>query len=100
MVICNDLTQRRDGAAKVDKDGIMKNRTRWIRVLMLGGLLAASAGWADETAQESRAVSREQARQAQEAAAREAAKSVRTATELDLDIRLIGPTSLKVARGR
>ena len=78
----------------------MKHSTRWMRVLALGGLLAAGAGWADDHARESRAVSREHARQAQEAAAREAAKAVKNATELDLDIRLIGPTSLKVASGR
>lgn len=78
----------------------MRKNTRWIWILALSGVLATPAGWANEDAAASRERSREQAREANEDAAREAADAVRNATQLDLDIRLIGPTSLTVAGGR
>ncbi len=93
-------SRRKQDAASTDKDEPMRKDTRWIWTLALSGVLAAPAGWANETAAASRETSREQAREANEAAAREAADAVRSATRLDLDIRLIGPTSLTVADRR
>ena len=53
------------------------------------------AGGLDETA-----VARQQAKAATEAAAREAAASVKDANRLDIDIQLVGPTSVKIAGKR
>ena len=78
----------------------MSNNTRWIRPLILSCMLAASVGWAKDNGDETRDMSLEQAREANETAAREAAEAVRTATRLDLDIRLIGPTSITIAGGQ
>ena len=75
----------------------MTNYKRWTLALALGTFLAAPLAWADESDSETRDTSREQAREANEEAARDAAEAVKAATQLDLDIRLIGPTSLKVA---
>ena len=47
-----------------------------------------------EAAAEVRTTNRERAERAQAEAARNAAEAVRSATKLDLDIRLIGPTSV------
>ena len=79
----------------------MKSNRRWTAGLLLTGLLAAGTGLADDkndAASSERA--REQARQAVEAAARDAARAVRDSNQLDLDIRLIGPTSVKIASDR
>ena len=84
-------------AGSMNKDETMTNYKRWTQALAMGILLAAPAAWADESDAESRETSREQARAANEDAARDAAEAVKAATRLDLDIRLIGPTSLKVA---
>ena len=75
----------------------MTNYKRWTLALAMGMFLAAPATWAAEDDAESRETSREQAREANEEAARDAAEAVKAATQLDLDIRLIGPTSLKIA---
>lgn len=74
--------------------------------LALAGVLACGTGFAedDETTISGDAavlstdeVNRERAREAVEAAAAEAAEAVRAAIRLDLDIRLVGPTSVKIA---
>ena len=74
--------------------------------LSLAGLLACHSGMADEVATDSEPrattvdtekVNRELAQIANKMAADQAAKSVIEATRLDLDIRLIGPTSVKIA---
>jgi TRAP-type C4-dicarboxylate transport system substrate-binding protein len=77
------------------------NGTALVAALILAGLAQAPAIAAEPTdaAQESataevRTSNRERARQAQAEAAQYAAEAVLTATKLDLDIRLIGPTSL------
>lgn len=75
----------------------MTNIKQWTLALALGICLAAPAAGAEKNDDESRQASREQARQANEEAARDAADAVKAAMQLDLDIRLIGPTSLKVA---
>ncbi len=93
------LRLKQDAASK-DKDEPMRKNTRWIWILALSGVLVAPAGWASDDAGAGRESSREQAREANEDAAREAADAVRNATRLDLDIRLIGPTSLAVADRR
>jgi hypothetical protein len=77
----------------------MSRNTRWIQVLALGSLLAAPAGWAKEEIDTTRDTSREQAREATENATREAVEAVKIATRLELDIRLIGPTSITIASG-
>lgn len=77
----------------------MTKNTRWIPVLALGSILLASSGWANnnEDTEDTRMTSREQAREANETAVKDAAVNLREATQLDLDIRLLGPTSLKVS---
>ncbi|MDH4073093.1 MAG: hypothetical protein OEV41_08315 [Gammaproteobacteria bacterium] len=70
-------------------------------LLLLAGLLAAgTAGAANDKAFDSNAVARQQAKAATEAAAREAAASVKDANRLDIDIQLVGPTSVKIAGKR
>lgn len=77
--------------------------------LSLAGLLACNSGLADEVAADSEPkattvdtekVNRELAQIANKSAADQAAKSVIEATRLDLDIRLIGPTSVRIAGDR
>ena len=77
----------------------MTKNTRWIPVLALGSILLASSGWANnnEATEDTRMTSREQAREANETAVKAAAVNLREAPQLDLDIRLLGPTSLKVS---
>jgi len=77
----------------------MTKNTRWIPVLALGSILLASSGWANnnEDTEDTRMTSREQAREANETAVKDAAVNLREETQLDLDIRLLGPTSLKVS---
>ena len=85
----------------------MNDVTRWTLVLALASLLAAPAGWTeeeqpqrDDAAESPAEASREQAREANEEAAREASEAIEASTRLDLDIRLIGPTSVKIAGQR
>ena len=85
----------------------MKHKTRWTSVLVAASLLAAPPGWTRDEAPEAgdrietaAEASREQAREAHEAAVREASEALKAATRLDLDIRLIGPTSVKIAGKR
>jgi len=79
----------------------MKSNRRWTAGLLLTGLLAAGTGLADDKNDAASSKStREHARQAVEAAARDAARAVRDSNQLDLDIRLIGPTSVKIASDR
>ena len=77
----------------------MTKNTRWIPVLALGSILLASSGWANnnEDTEDTRMTSREQAREANETAVKDAAVNLRVETQLDLDIRLLRPTSLKVS---
>ncbi|MDH3439808.1 MAG: hypothetical protein OEM63_03575 [Gammaproteobacteria bacterium] len=82
----------------------MKDTTRWTIVLVAASLFAAPPGWTNDEAPETGdrietavEASRQQAREAQEAAVREASEALEAANRLDLDIRLIGPTSVKIA---
>ena len=86
-------------ALLIFKDTIMTKNTRWIPALALGSILLASSGWANnnEDTEDTRVTSREQAREANETAVKDAAVNLREETQLDLDIRLLGPTSLKVS---
>ena len=86
-------------ALYIFKDTMMTKNTRWIPVLALGSILLASSGWANnnEDTEDTRVTSREQAREANETAVKDAAVNLREETQLDLDIRLLGPTSLKVS---
>jgi hypothetical protein len=79
----------------------MKLHRRWTVGLLVAGLLAAGNGVAgDKTGADSGDSAREQARNAVETAARAAARALQDSNQLDLDIRLIGPTSVKIADGR
>jgi hypothetical protein len=87
----------------------MENRQRLMAALALAGMLAINAGFADEVvvteALEAATISidevnRDLAKEANAVAAEKAAKSVLADTKLDLDIRLIGPTSVKIAGDR
>jgi hypothetical protein len=79
----------------------MKLQRRWTVGLLLAGLLAGGTGVADDKiGAASGEHAREQAREAVETAAREAARAVRDSNQLDLDIRLVGPTSVKIAGDR
>ena len=81
----------------------MTNSNGRVLATVLGILLSGSIAFAQETGTDQAAVDsaaetgRELAREANERAAEEAAKAVRAANQLDLDIRLIGPTSVKIA---
>jgi septal ring-binding cell division protein DamX len=74
--------------------------TALVALLILAGGPALAAEPADKAevektaAAEVRTLNRERAEQAQAEAAEDAAEAVRSATKLDLDIRLIGPTSV------
>lgn len=85
----------------------MNDKAKWISALMVASLLAAPTGWTKDAAKESgdqvesaADASRKQAREANTEAAREAAEALEAATRLDLDIQLIGPTSVKIAGKR
>lgn len=70
-------------------------------LLLIAGLLAAgTAGAADGKDHDSNTAARQRAKAATEAATREAVAAVRDANRLDLDIRLVGPTSVKIADKR
>ena len=80
------------------------------RTLVVAALVAASLpAQADQAARadavtrpaiNTNTVNREQARTANEQAAEQAIEAVLEANRLDLDIKLIGPTSKKIARDR
>jgi hypothetical protein len=77
------------------------NATAWVVALILAGPAAAvaageldAADGADSQAVELKETHRARAEQAQAEAAQNAADAVLTANRLDLDIRLIGPTSI------
>lgn len=85
----------------------MKNISRWSFVLVVASLFAAQPGWTNDEAptatdqvEAAADASKAQAREANEEAAREASEAIDAATKLDLDIRLIGPTSVKIAGER
>lgn len=84
----------------------MKNFRKLMAGLAIVSVLFANVASAEDTATtESIAVniekeSREQAKQANKAAAEAAVETVLVDTRLDLDIRLIGPTSVKIASDR
>lgn len=79
----------------------MKLHRQWTVGLVLAGLMAAGVAVAEDNADAaSGEQAREQAREAVEAAAREAARAVRDSNQLDLDIRLLGPTSVTIASDR
>ena len=72
----------------------------------LVGLLGVNASYADDVVRveaprsavvEIETTNRERAKEANETAARKAIEAVLAETRLDLDIRLIGPTSRKIA---
>ena len=84
----------------------MEITQRRILILALAGLLAFNSSFADEvalneapkpTVVDTDTVNRELAREANTAAAEQAATAVIEENKLDLDIRLIGPTSVKTA---
>jgi len=88
------------------KDTEMEITLRRTLILALAGLLAFNLGFADEiglkeapksAVVDTDTVNRELAREANTAAAEQAVAAVIEATRLDLDIRLIGPTSVKIA---
>ena len=87
----------------------MENRQRLMAALALAGMLAINASFADEVVvtdtQEAATISiddvnRDLAKEANTAAAEKAAEAILADTKLDLDIRLIGPTSVKIAGDR
>jgi hypothetical protein len=95
-------------AANVCKDTIVNTRNRLAKnstLLALGLALITAQGVAGEattTADEARVssptqLSRDSAKAANEAAASDAVKAVIEANRLDLDIRLIGRTSITIA---
>ena len=87
----------------------MNLTNRLIPALVLAGALATTSGQAEELKdQEAYAAQRanaseqsiERAKEANEDAAKQAVEAVLTSTQLDLDIRLVGPTSKKIAGDR
>ena len=85
----------------------MNDKTQRMIALALAGLLAAPVAWTNDNVAEDgermvspRETSKNLARVANEAAAREASMAIEAANRLDLDIRLIGPTSVKIAGQR
>jgi len=87
----------------------MTHKSKGALALTLTGLLAINVSFADDVAQsaatqtvqtESDQTSRELAKEANETAARQAVEAVLTEVKLDLDIRLIGPTSVTIAADR
>ena len=79
----------------------MKHLHKHIGGLLLATLAACNSGFADEREtvdkKNTAETHRQLAREAVETAAREAVKTVLEDTRLDLDIRLIGPTSIRIA---
>lgn len=95
--------------ATEDKDATMKYSTKKALALALCGLLALNGASAEDAAAtkaddfeviDTDAINRDLARKAVEAAAEEAVKAMRSENRLDLDIHLIGPTSVKIAGDR
>lgn len=89
-----------------DKDAEMKHKLTRATALILAGMLACNANAAeddtptkeaDPTVVDATRLNRERAREATEQAARQAVQAVLESTKLDLDIRLIGPNSVKIA---
>ena len=90
----------------------MNGRNSWALAVIAGLLIGPAASAAEPAAGadsdvareiEDRAISeahRDRAREANEHAAREAIESIGAGNRLDLDIRLIGPTSTKIAGDR
>jgi hypothetical protein len=82
----------------------MKHLHKHIGGLLLATVIACNSGFADErdTLDKKNTVEtqRQLARDAIQMAAREAVKTVLKDTRLDLDIRLIGPTSVRIADDR
>ena len=87
----------------------MKNKPTLVTGLLLAGLLAVSTTFADEvvatetrddTTMRSSDVQRDRAKEANASAAEKAAEAVLADAKLDLNIRLIGPTSVKIAAER
>jgi len=87
----------------------MNDKRTLVAALALAGLLAVNAAIGDEivvteTRDESTIQADEQqrnlARKANEAAVEKAVEDVLASTKLDLDIRLIGPTSVMIASDR
>jgi hypothetical protein len=79
----------------------MKHLHKHIGGLLLVTVAACNSGFADEREtmdkKSTAETHRQLARDAVEMAAREAVKTVLEDTRLDLDIRLVGPTSVKIA---
>lgn len=87
----------------------MENKRRLLTGLALASMLAINVSFADEivvtealdaATMSTDDVNRDLARVANTAAAEKAVEAVLADTKLDLDIRLIGPTSVKVAGDR
>jgi len=87
----------------------MKYSTKKALALALAGLLALNTAFAqdaatteadDITVVDTDETNRDRARKAAKAAAEEAVEAMRSENRLDLDIRLIGPTSVKIAGDR
>ena len=83
------------------------NRTRIIATIVVSSLFAASAAVADDqdgiaaaTAATTAELNRDLAALANTAAVEDAIEGVLAANKLDLDIRFIGRTSVKIADGR
>ena len=86
------------------------NRTRIIATIVVSSLFAASAAVADDqdvvaattvaTTADTAELNRNFAASANTAAVEDAIEGVLAANKLDLDIRFIGRTSLKIADGR
>lgn len=83
--------------------------TQWRKTLVLAGLMVTNGAFADEAKDQATIdashsdkteVSRERAREATETATSDALASLAEHNRLDLDIRLIGPTSETVAGDR
>lgn len=72
-----------------------------LSILLSGSIAMAEEATTDQERTQAIAdAQRDLARAANKVAAEEAAKAVQAANRLDLDIRLIGPTSVKIASGR
>lgn len=94
---------------KQTKDSEMENRRTVVAGLVLASLLAVNVSFADEivvteslqeAAIDTDEVNRELAAQAHATAVEKAVETVLADIRLDLDIRLIGPTSVTIAAKR